>query len=195
MLCFSLVVSGASALAYLLDTHGANGAHIFALTDVARAATHYSSTFFANGRVRAAGVERALLVLGACQAACALAAVPMYVCGKRVRSFVSTSQSCACLGRFFVVVGVPRTADLTAYTHRSCAILACSVETSRHPPFPNLHPWFASRPGLAGLHPRDWVEVEMEALAESRGNLSLLTRWRTPLRRRTSEYCYVLCAF
>ena len=98
------------------------------------------------------------------------------------------------------MVGVLRVADLTgpdgAYTHRSRAIPACSVETSRHPPFPNLHPWFASRPGLAGLHPRDWVEVEVEALAESRRDLSLLTRWRTPLRRRTSEYCYdVLCAF
>ncbi|KAM5534122.1 hypothetical protein V8D89_012213 [Ganoderma adspersum] len=42
----------------------------------------------ANGRFRATGVERALLVLEACQAACALAALPMYVCGKRVRSFI-----------------------------------------------------------------------------------------------------------
>ncbi|KAI0779033.1 MFS general substrate transporter [Trametes elegans] len=89
MLNFSMVVSGAAAVTYLLDTHGPNALHVLALSNFGKNMVLYGSTFFANGLVLARGVKVALLILGACQAVCWLASVPMYVCGKRVRSFIA----------------------------------------------------------------------------------------------------------
>ena len=97
MLNFSMVVSGSASVTYLLDTHRANALHIFALSNFGKNMVLYASTFFANGLVLARGPRVALLVLAACQAACALAALPMYVCGKRVRAFVSLSNRLALL--------------------------------------------------------------------------------------------------
>ena len=94
MLYFSGIVSGAAAVTYLLDTHGPNALHILSLTDSAKSFVLYSMVFFANGLVLRGGVKRTLLVLGACQAVCCLAAVPMYVYGKRVRAFVSALPFC-----------------------------------------------------------------------------------------------------
>ena len=89
MLNFSMVVSGGAAVTYLLDTHGANALHILSITNFAKNMVLYGSTFFANGIIISRGVKVSLLILGACQAVCWLASVPMYVYGKRVRSFVS----------------------------------------------------------------------------------------------------------
>ena len=89
MLNFSMVVSGGAAVTYLLDTHGANALHILSITNFAKNMVLYGSTFFANGIIVSRGVKVSLLILGACQAVCWLASVPMYVYGKRVRSFVS----------------------------------------------------------------------------------------------------------
>ncbi|KAI1791927.1 MFS general substrate transporter [Ganoderma leucocontextum] len=90
MLNFSMVVSGGAAVTYLLDTHGgANALHVLSVTNFAKNMVLYGSTFFANGVVVARGVKASLLILGACQAVCWLAAVPMYVYGKRVRSFIA----------------------------------------------------------------------------------------------------------
>ena len=89
MAYFSLVVSSSTRIAYLIDTHGANASHIIALTEFAMNLIAYGTTFFANGLVLSAGVQRTLLVVAGVQAACWLTAVPMYVFGKRVRSFVS----------------------------------------------------------------------------------------------------------
>ena len=89
MLNFSIVVSGSAAVTYLLDTHGTNALHILALSNFGKNMVLYGSTFFANGMVLSRGVKVSLLILGACQAFCWLASIPMYIFGKRVRSFVS----------------------------------------------------------------------------------------------------------
>ncbi|TBU58126.1 MFS general substrate transporter [Dichomitus squalens] len=89
MLNFSMVVSGSAAVTYLLDTHRANALHILSITNFAKNMVLYGSTFFANGIVISRGVKVALLILGACQAFCWLASVPMYIYGKRVRSFIA----------------------------------------------------------------------------------------------------------
>ncbi|PIL31132.1 MFS general substrate transporter [Ganoderma sinense ZZ0214-1] len=89
MVTFGLVVSGGAAVTYLLDTHGANALHILSITDFAKNLILYGVAFVANSVVAARGVKVALLILGACQALCLLASVPMYVYGKRVRSFAS----------------------------------------------------------------------------------------------------------
>ncbi|KAH9923125.1 MFS general substrate transporter [Epithele typhae] len=89
MLNFSMVVSGSASVTYLLDTHRANALHVFALSNFGKNMILYGSTFFANGVVQARGPKFALLVLGAAQAACWAASVPMYVYGKRVRAFIA----------------------------------------------------------------------------------------------------------
>ncbi|CDO77295.1 hypothetical protein BN946_scf184753.g45 [Trametes cinnabarina] len=89
MLNFSMVVSGSAAVTYLLDTHGENALHILALSNFGKNMVLYGSTFFANGMVLSRGVKVSLLILGACQAFCCLASVPMYIFGKRVRSFIA----------------------------------------------------------------------------------------------------------
>ncbi len=89
MINFSMVVSASAAVTYLLDTHGSNAVHCLAISNFAKNMVLYGSTFFANGMVENRGVKVALLILGACQAFCWLASVPMYIFGKRVRSYVS----------------------------------------------------------------------------------------------------------
>ncbi|KAI0640296.1 MFS general substrate transporter [Trametes polyzona] len=89
MLNFSMVVSGSAAVTYLLDTHGPNALHILALSNFGKNMVLYGSTFFANGMVLSRGVKVSLLILGACQAFCWLASIPMYIFGKRVRSFIA----------------------------------------------------------------------------------------------------------
>nr|VWO97968.1 N/A [Ganoderma boninense] len=91
MLNFSMVVSGSAAVTYLLDTHRANALHILALSNFGKNMVLYASTFFANGIILSHGVKVSLLILGGCQALCWAASVPMFVCGKRVRSYVSVS--------------------------------------------------------------------------------------------------------
>ena len=94
MTYFSIVVSNATRTAYLIDTHGSNASHIIALTEFVTNLIAYGTTFFANRVVLSAGLKRTLLVVAAVQAACCLTCVPMYVLGKRVRSFVSTAIFC-----------------------------------------------------------------------------------------------------
>ncbi|KAM5531176.1 hypothetical protein V8D89_015146 [Ganoderma adspersum] len=89
MAYFSLVVSSATRVAYVIDTHGVNTSHIIALTEFAMNLIAYGATFFANRVVLSAGVRRTLLVVAGVQAACWLTSVPMYVFGKRVRSFIA----------------------------------------------------------------------------------------------------------
>jgi len=86
---FSMVVSGAAAVTYLLDTHGHNALHVLALSNFSKNIVLYAFTFFANGMVESRGVKASLLILGGLQAFCWLASFPMYVYGKRVRSFIA----------------------------------------------------------------------------------------------------------
>jgi hypothetical protein len=94
MINFSLVISGAAAITYLLDTHGGNALHVFALTNFMKNMVIYGFTFFANGMVLHRGVKVSLLILAACQAFCLLLSIPMYRYGKRVRAFVSPLTGC-----------------------------------------------------------------------------------------------------
>lgn len=86
---FSMVVSGAAAVTYLLDTHGPDALHVLALSNFSKNIVLYAFTFFANGMILHRGVKVSLLILASCQAFCWLASFPMYIYGKRVRSFVS----------------------------------------------------------------------------------------------------------
>jgi len=97
MLNFSMVVSGAAAITYLLDAHGANSIHCLAISNFAKNMVLYGSTFFANGMVLNRGVKVSLLILGACQAFCWLASIPMYIFGKRARSYLARHP------QFFIV--------------------------------------------------------------------------------------------
>lgn len=89
MVNFTMVMSGAAAVTYLLDTHGPNTLHVLALSNFFKNMVLYGFTFFANGMIERRGVKTSLLILSGCQAVCWLASIPMYVFGKRVRSFVS----------------------------------------------------------------------------------------------------------
>ena len=91
MLYFSLVISNGTSIAYLIDAHGSRSVHVMALIDCTKGVISYGATFFTNGVVLSRGIKVSLLILCACQAACWLVSVPMYVYGKRVRSFVSIS--------------------------------------------------------------------------------------------------------
>nr|VWO97977.1 Uncharacterized protein [Ganoderma boninense] len=86
---FTISVATATRVAYVIDAHGANAAHILTLTESVMYLLTYSATFLANGIVLSAGVRRTLLVVAAIQAACWLTCVPVYVFGKRVRSFIA----------------------------------------------------------------------------------------------------------
>ena len=89
MINFSMVVSGAASITYLLDTHGENALHVLALTNFMKNMVLYGFTFFVNGMVLYRGVKVSLLILAGCQAFCLLLSIPMYRYGKRVRAFVS----------------------------------------------------------------------------------------------------------
>ena len=89
MVNFSMVISGAASIAYLLDTHGRNALQALALINFMKNMVLYGFTFFANGLVQHRGVKVSLLILAGCQACCWLISIPMYRYGKRVRAFVS----------------------------------------------------------------------------------------------------------
>jgi hypothetical protein len=84
-----MVVSGSAGITYLMDTHGGNALHVFAVLNFLKNMVYYGFTFFANGIVLYRGVKVFLLILMACQAFCFLLTIPMYRYGKRVRAFVS----------------------------------------------------------------------------------------------------------
>ncbi|KAI0066696.1 MFS general substrate transporter [Artomyces pyxidatus] len=94
---FSMVVSGAAAVTYLLDTHGPNALHCLAISNFLKNMVLYGFSFFANGMVETRGVKTSLLILAACQAACWSASIPMYIFGKRARSYIARHPD------FFVV--------------------------------------------------------------------------------------------
>ena len=112
---------------YLIDAHGDDALHIISLMDFAKNVLIYASAFFANGIVLSAGVKLSLLIYGVCQAICWLTTIPMYVYGKRARSFVSAL--CSSLNLFG-----PHAILNALMLPRSHAILAFSEETSRLAP-------------------------------------------------------------
>ena len=119
---------------YLIDAHGDDALHIISLMDFAKNVLIYASAFFANGIVLSAGVKLSLLIYGVCQAICWLTTIPMYVYGKRARSFVSAL--CPSLNLFG-----PQAILNILPPHRSRAIPAFSEETSRPTPtVPNMQP-------------------------------------------------------
>ena len=89
MISFSMVVSSSGSITYLLDTHGGNALHVFALVNFMKNMVFYGFTFFVNGMIQSRGVKVSLLIFAACQAFCWLLSIPMYRYGKRVRAFVS----------------------------------------------------------------------------------------------------------
>ncbi|KAF8808029.1 MFS general substrate transporter [Phlegmacium glaucopus] len=92
---FSIVISGAAVITYLLDTHGGNALHVLTLSNFMKNMVIYGFSFFVNGMVERRGVKVSLLILAGCQATCWLLTIPMYLYGKRVRAFISRHPSLA----------------------------------------------------------------------------------------------------
>nr|VWO95044.1 Cercosporin MFS transporter CTB4 (Cercosporin toxin biosynthesis cluster protein 4) [Ganoderma boninense] len=113
----SLAVSGGSAMAYLLDTHGPNAVHVVSLVNTGRDLVLYGTTLFANGFIASRGVKTSLVVLASCQALSALAAVAMYVYGKRVRSFVSPASPICLQAEVRGTSGAERTWQVARHPH------------------------------------------------------------------------------
>ncbi|KAJ3575250.1 hypothetical protein NP233_g1218 [Leucocoprinus birnbaumii] len=86
---FSMVMTGSAVITYLLDTHGPNALHILAVVNFLKNMVLYGFTFFANGMIARLGVKTSLLILAGCQAFCWISSIPMYIFGKRVRSFIA----------------------------------------------------------------------------------------------------------
>ncbi|KAF5356150.1 hypothetical protein D9756_003690 [Leucocoprinus leucothites] len=86
---FSMVMTGSAVITYMLDTHGPNALHVLAIVNFLKNMVLYGFTFFANGMVAQRGVKTSLLILAGCQAFCWLSSIPMYIFGKRVRSFIA----------------------------------------------------------------------------------------------------------
>ena len=120
MVSFSLVASAGAATTYVLDTHGTGALYILSLAKVSYHLIVYGTTFFVNGVFVTRGFTTSLLILGVCQAVCCLAPIPMYVYGKRVRSFVSNSRPFCALSPCYcrVIIDAERT------PHRLLAIPA-----------------------------------------------------------------------
>jgi len=95
---FSMVVSGAAAVALLIDAHGPDALHCLSISNFFKNIVLYGFTFFANGMVERRGVKVSLLILAACQTACWLASIPMYIYGKRIRSFIARNPKMFALG-------------------------------------------------------------------------------------------------
>lgn len=89
---FSMVMTGAAVITYMLDTHGPYALQVLAIVNFLKNMVLYGFTFFANGMIASRGVKTSLLILAGCQAFCWLSSVPMYIYGKRVRSFVSHAR-------------------------------------------------------------------------------------------------------
>ncbi|EKM83954.1 hypothetical protein AGABI1DRAFT_103980 [Agaricus bisporus var. burnettii JB137-S8] len=95
---FSMVMSGSASITYLLDTHGPHALHVLAVVNFTKNMVLYGFTFFVNGMVESRGVKTSLLILAGCQAFCWLASIPMYVFGKRARSFIARHPSLFTVG-------------------------------------------------------------------------------------------------
>ncbi|CAA7268049.1 unnamed protein product [Cyclocybe aegerita] len=96
---YCMVISGSAAITYLLDTHGDDALHVLAIVNFAKNMVLYGFTFFANGFIESRGVKNALLILAGLQAACWASTIPMYIFGKRVRSWVARHP------RLFIIAG------------------------------------------------------------------------------------------
>lgn len=113
MLNFSMIISGSAAVTYLLDTHGPNGLHCLTLSNFSKNMVLYGTTFFANGMVMNRGVKTSLLILGGCQAFCFIWSIPMYIFGKRARSYVSTNKST--IDTYLIYEGLIRLQEIRNY--------------------------------------------------------------------------------
>ncbi|EJD08432.1 MFS general substrate transporter [Fomitiporia mediterranea MF3/22] len=81
---------GATAIcSYLIDVHRTNAPECFALVNFGKDILLYAITLFVNGWVIDLGILRTFGILAAVTAFCVLTGVPMYVFGKRSRSFVA----------------------------------------------------------------------------------------------------------
>ncbi|TFY74253.1 hypothetical protein EWM64_g9759 [Hericium alpestre] len=99
MVNFSMVVSGSAAVTYLLDTHGPDALHCLAISNFLKNMVLFGFSFFANGMIEARGVKTSLLILAGCQAVCWMASVPMYIFGKRVRSWIARNPAIFTMAR------------------------------------------------------------------------------------------------
>ncbi|KAJ7595186.1 MFS general substrate transporter [Mycena floridula] len=86
---YGLLVSNSASIVYIIDTHGRDAVHGLTLINLVKIAFMYAFSFFANGMILQKGVKRMLVILAICQTASWVASIPMYIYGKRARSFIA----------------------------------------------------------------------------------------------------------
>lgn len=77
------------AVAYIIDVHRKNVAECFALINFVKDVILYGFARFANSWVADMGVLRTFGILAGLSALCIMTTIPMYIYGKRARSFVA----------------------------------------------------------------------------------------------------------
>lgn len=94
VVCLGLINLGVQlgttgVVTYVVDCHRAQAAEAFALMNVAKNLFAFGLTFYCNDWLAVQGVRDTFFVLGGVTAAVVLTTVPMYVYGKRARSWTA----------------------------------------------------------------------------------------------------------
>ncbi|KIJ39476.1 hypothetical protein M422DRAFT_49621 [Sphaerobolus stellatus SS14] len=82
-------IGNTAAIAYIIDVHRENAAECFAIINFVKDVVLYGFAQFANSWVAEMGVLRVFGVLAGMSGFCMLTTIPMYIYGKRARSFVA----------------------------------------------------------------------------------------------------------
>lgn len=81
-----------TVVTYVTDCHREQSAEAFAIMNFIKNLFAFGLTFYANDWIAVQGVKLAFYVIGGTTVAVTLATVPMYIYGKRARSWVKRSE-------------------------------------------------------------------------------------------------------
>lgn len=92
VVCLGLINLGVQlgttgVVTYVVDCHREQAAEAFAIMNFVKNMFAFGLTFYANDWIAVQGVRNCFFVIGAITAGVALTTVPMYIWGKRGRSF------------------------------------------------------------------------------------------------------------
>lgn len=92
IVCMGLINLGVQlgttgAITYVIDCHRQQAAEAFAAMNFIKNAFAFGLTFYANDWIEVQGVRNCFFVLGGISAGTVLLTVPMYIWGKKARSF------------------------------------------------------------------------------------------------------------
>lgn len=92
IVCLGLINLGVQlgttgVVTYVVDCHREQAAEAFALMNFVKNFFAFGLTFYCNDWIAAQGVRDCFFVLGGITAACVLTTIPMYILGKKARSW------------------------------------------------------------------------------------------------------------